>query len=229
MLSSGGGGNTGPGMMMEIGDPSVQMQAVLCSPAPLRAPLMLPSSPCGTMFLFKTVGTPSRRDDLVIIDTVQTGTLADGCIVALWPIRVNDVWDAVFSLQLVQKAPGSVSVPVPLKQHTEHEAMLQGGPPQPVSASIHAVAHFIQEPPGTPAAPPGDDVRGRAVGERKAPLARGLMADLLGRAGRAVAEYPCGSAGNGETAFWACSMMLIGNRWRYGVGSLTADEPPRRR
>jgi len=229
MLSSGGGGNTGPGMMMEIGDPGVQMQAVQRWPAPLQAPLMSFSSPWGTMFLFKTVGTPSRRDDLVIIDTVQTGTLADGCPVALWPIRVNDLWDDVFSLQLVQNAPGSVRVPVPLKQHTEHEALLQGGPPQPVSASIHAVVHFIQAPPGTPASPPGDDVRGRAVGGREAPLARGLMADLLGRAGRAVAEYPCGSAGNGETACWACWMMLIGTCWRYGVGSLTADEPPRRR
>ena len=63
---------------------------------------------------------------------------------------MDDLWNIVFSQQPRQECRRGSSVPMPLKQNVEHEAVLVHGSPQPVSNAVHARTHLVEMPPGTP-------------------------------------------------------------------------------
>ena len=68
VVSSGGGGDAGAGMMVEVGDPRVKAQELLSAFLMLEPLLLSFLPPCGSMFLFKNVVAAGCRDHLLVVD-----------------------------------------------------------------------------------------------------------------------------------------------------------------
>ena len=90
------------------------------------------------MKLFGHVVTSGRGDDLLVVNFSQACDLSDRGPVACELVRVNPVWDIIFTQESGQKGFCGVGIPVALQQDIEHEAVLVHRPPQPVSDAIDA-------------------------------------------------------------------------------------------
>jgi hypothetical protein len=145
--SSGGGGNTGAGVMMKVGDPGVETREFLSAFPPLEPLLLSFLSSCGSVFLLNDVVTPGRGDHLLVVDIDQARHLSDRGPVAPQLIGVNDLWDIEFPQQLSQEGPRRLGIPMPLKENVKHEAVLVDSPPEPMANTIDARTHFVEMPP----------------------------------------------------------------------------------
>jgi len=99
VVSSGGGGNGGTGVMVEVGHSGVQTQEFLRSSPPLESLLTSLLSSCGTMRLFDHVVTSCRGDHLLMVDMDQTWDLSNRGAVAAELISMNDLWNIIFTQQ----------------------------------------------------------------------------------------------------------------------------------
>jgi len=164
--------------MVEVGDPGMQTQEFLStfpSPEPFLGSLL---SSCGSVFLLDDVVALGRGDDLLVVDVRQTRDLPDGRPVAAELIRVNDLWDVVFTQQPGEEGLRGFGITVPLEEDIEHEAVLVYSAPEPMSNAIDARRDLIQMPPGTPTGFPVTKFIGEQRPEFETPLSEGLVTDL---------------------------------------------------
>ena len=68
MASSGGGGNTGAGVTMEVSDPGVETQEFLSAFPPLEPLLLSFLSSCGSVGLLNDVVAVCCGDHLLVVD-----------------------------------------------------------------------------------------------------------------------------------------------------------------
>ena len=125
-------------------DSGVQAEKRLRPFPPLESKLLSLLTPCGRVGLFDHVVTSGRGDDLLMVNFSQACDLSDRGPVACELVRVNPVWDIIFTQELGQEGLCGVGIPVPLEQDVEHEAVLVHRPPQPVSDAIDACTHLIR-------------------------------------------------------------------------------------
>jgi len=111
-------------MVMEAGDPGVQAQEFLSALPPLESLLLSFLTPCRTARLFNDVVAAGRGDDLLMVDVDQARDLPDRGSVTSELIRMNDLWDIIFSQEAGQEGLCRFGVPMPLKENVEHEAVL---------------------------------------------------------------------------------------------------------
>jgi hypothetical protein len=97
VASSGLGGDTGAGMMVEVGDPRVQAQEFLGAFPPFESLLTSLLSPCGSMFLLNEVIAAGRGDHLLVVDIRQARDLPDRSAITSELIRMNDLWDVILT------------------------------------------------------------------------------------------------------------------------------------
>ena len=136
--------------MVEVGDPGMQAQECL-STFPSSEPLLASFlSSCGSMFLLNHFVTPGHGDDLLVVDIIQARDLSDRGSVTTELVRMNDLWDIVFSQQPGEEGLCSFGIPMSLKENDEHGFVLVHSPPKPVGNPIYARTHLVQMPPRTP-------------------------------------------------------------------------------
>jgi len=85
-----------------------------------------------------------------MVDARQARDLSDCGPIAAELIGMDDLWNIVCSQQPNQEGLRRSSVPMPLKEDVEHEAVLIHGPPKPVSNAIDIRTDLVEMPPGTP-------------------------------------------------------------------------------
>ena len=173
---------------MKVLDSGMQVQKLLRPFTPLESKWLSLLTSCGTMRLFDHVVTSGRGDDLLVINFSQTCDLSDRGPVACELVRVNSVWDIIFTQELSQEGLCGVGIPVPLKQDVEHEAVLVHRPPavkrvqprcsdqdEPVSDAVDARTHLVQMPLGTPPGFPVAKLFGEEGRELDTPFAQRLV------------------------------------------------------
>lgn len=177
-------------MVVEVGHSGVQAQEFL-SAFPSSEPLLTSLlTPCGTVGLLHNGVAARRGNHLLVIDALQARTLSDRRRVAPQLISMDNLWNVILTQEASREGLCRSSVPMPLKEDVEHEALLVDRSPEPVSNTIDACTHLVQKPPRTPTGFPVAQFLSEEGAEFYAPLAEGLVADLLGRAGRAIPGHP---------------------------------------
>ena len=162
-----------------------------------------------------------------MIDVNQARTDSERRSTASQLIGTDRVWNVRFAEQADQEDFCSLRSSVTLKENIEHEAVLVHCPPEPVSNAVYRGADLIDQPPGFPVtssfSKEGAELNAPLVDEWR-PHGR-LFTTMLtsmprSRSSSCTSRYLSGKRWYNQMACW---MMLIGNRWRWGVGSVIAD------
>jgi len=164
-------------VVVKVLDPGMQAQEFFGSFPPLESKLLPILMPCRSVGLLNNIVAAGRPDHLLMVNAIQAGQVADGGLVAPQLIRVDHLWDVIFTQQPRQKGFRCISVSVPLKQNALHEAVLVHTPPEPVSNAIHHRADLVQRPPGTLPRFPVAQSFCKQRAELDAPFANGFMTD----------------------------------------------------
>jgi len=127
--SSGHGGNTGAGVMVEVPDPGMQAQKRLRSFPSLESKLLFLLVPCGTVRLLDDIIAAGRPDHLLIVDADQARNLPDRGSVAAELVGINHLWDVIFTQEAGQEDLRSFGGPKLLEENVEYEAVLIHSPP----------------------------------------------------------------------------------------------------
>jgi hypothetical protein len=143
IASSYCGGNTGAGMMVEVGHSGMQIQKLLSAFPLLESLLLSFLTPSRTVGLLNDVVAPGCGDHLLVVDVDQAWDLSYRGCVAAELIGVDDLWDIVFAQQPGQEGLRRFGVPMPLEENVEHEPVFVYGPPKPVSNAVHTRTHLI--------------------------------------------------------------------------------------
>jgi len=211
-------------MMVEVLDSCVQAQKFLSAFSPLESLLMSLLVPCRTLGLSNDVVTPGCRNYLLVINVDQTRDFPDRSSVAAELIGMDDLWAIVFSQQPGQEGLYRFGVPIPLEKNVEYEALLVDRPPKPVSNAIHARTGLVEMPPGTQTGFPVAQIFREERGKFHVPLTEGLVTDLNAALEEQFLHISVAERKTVVQPLWACWMMVMAQRWRYGLASVTADQ-----
>ena len=83
--------------MMKVLDSGVQAEKRLRSFPPLESKLLLFLTSCGTMRLFNQIVVARCGDDLLVVNFSQACDLSNRSPTACKLVRVNPVWDIIFT------------------------------------------------------------------------------------------------------------------------------------
>lgn len=125
-----------------------------------------------------------------VIDIDEARNLPNRSSVTLQLIGMNDLWNSVVTQEASQEGCCGLGITVPLEHAVDHGAVLIYRSPEPgantisVGTDLIPVAQFFSE----------------EGSELDAPLAEGLVADLLSRAGGAIPARRGHGGGSGDTA-----------------------------
>ena len=164
--------------MVEVLDAGVQAQKFLRAFPPPESLLLSLLTPCGTMGLLDDIVAASRGDHWLMVDPIQAGKVTDCGTEAAELIRVDDLWDVVFTQEPSQEFLRSFGVSMPLKEDIEHETVLVHRPPQPMPDAVHARTDLVKVPAGTPTGFPLAKVFSKEGSEFEAPFAESFVTDL---------------------------------------------------
>ncbi|GGO30151.1 hypothetical protein HNQ08_002691 [Deinococcus humi] len=88
---------------MEILDPSVEAQKFSGPFPPLESKLLPLLTPCGPLGVLNAVVAVGRPDHLLMLHASQAGQGAESGLIAPETIRVDHLWDVIFTQQSCQK------------------------------------------------------------------------------------------------------------------------------